>query len=194
VPSHIKIGECAVFSGDGFAPLTSVAISDNGVGAGTAQANASGEFSKQLCYTSEAKRGRHDLAGTGRGAQGDTLTVTAVLIVEGARQSANNPSTTPGGAASGPGGGTTATNGSLAPPGSSVIGGTSGAVAEPPAEPQQGGVVPVDSSTSGWRLLALGAAGLGFAFLASLLLLLISRRRRRAEGDEGWSLDAAVPA
>ena len=185
-PSHIKVGECAVFSGDGFAPAATVAVTDNGASSGSAVTDVNGQFSKQLCYTSDAKKGRHDLAGTGRGSQGDTLEVTAVLIVEGARQSASNPTTAQGGAPAG------RSSGPSSPSTAVVAGETSGAVQEPPAEPQAGGLAPVDSSSSGLRLLALGAGGLAFAILASLLLLLISRRRRRDEAEGGaWPQDAA---
>ena len=190
-PSHIKIGECATFSGDGFAPLTSIAVGDNGADAGTTTTDVNGQFSKQLCYPSGSKKGRHDLTGTGSGSQGDTLTVTAVLIVEGASQSASNPSTAQGGSA-GPAAGTSGSgpSSSVTAP-TAVVGGTSSAVREPPAVPQQGSVTPVSDSTSGLRLIALGATGLGFALLASLLLILISRRSRRSADGEGWPLDLA---
>lgn len=151
-PSRIQAGQCAVFSGDGFAPATTVAITDNGVSRGTTITTSSGTFSIRLCYATNAKRGRHNLAGTGMGAGGSTLTVTAFLIVEGVRQSASNPGTQPGGApVSGPG-----------------VGGNSG-----------GGVSGGLPFTGSLDLLALALAGLVTVFLASLLLLLVPRRRRR---------------
>lgn len=188
-PSRIRVGECAVFSGDGFAPLTTVAVSDNGASRGTATSNLDGEFSKQLCYGSNAKRGRHNLAGSGAGSDGSALTVYAVLIVEGVQQSASNPGTAPGGAAGSAAGGTT---GDSAVP-SIITGGTTGAVEAP--VPVDGGSEPTASpaaENSGTRLLLLGLTGLGLAFLASLLLLLIARRRRR---DDDAPYDAVpLPA
>jgi hypothetical protein len=182
-PSKIKVGECAVFSGDGFAPFTTVTITDNGDAAGTATTNTNGEFSKQLCYASDAKKGRHNLAGSGTGADGQPLTVTAVLIVQGVNQSAGNPATQPGGqAASGD-----STGGSEAVP---VAGGTSGA-AQGPGDPGSPATT-VGAENSGTRLLALGLSAVGFAFLASLLLLLLARRRRRRE--DGPSDPSLLPA
>jgi len=179
-PSHIKAGECAVFSGDGFAPLSPVAVSDNGVSRGSTTASSSGTFSIQLCYPTNASKGRHNLAGSGTGADGNPLTVYAVLIVEGVRQSASNPATQTGGqAASGDSTG-----------GSPVIGGTSGAVALP-ADGGSSPAAPVGSESSGTRLLALGLSAVGFAFLASLLLLLLARRRRRRD-DDGSSFDPSL--
>jgi len=172
-PSKIKVGECAVFSGDGFAPFTAVAISDNGEAAGTATTNGDGTFSHQLCYESDAKKGRHDLAGSGTGADGQPLTVYAVLVVQGVNQSANNPATQPGGQAATSDG----TGGS-----SPVIGGTSGAVGAP-VDGGSSPAAPVGSESSGTRLLALGLSSVGFAFLASLLLLLLARRRRRPDDN-----------
>jgi hypothetical protein len=173
-PSHIKAGECAVFSGDGFAPSTPVAVSDNGVSRGTTMTSSSGTFSMRLCYATNATKGRHDLAGSGTGADGNPLTVYAVLIVEGVRQSASNPSTQTGGqAASGD-----STGGSDGVP---VAGGTTGA-AGAPGDGGSSPATPVGSENSGSRLLLLGLTGLGFAFVASLLLLLLARRTRRDDG------------
>lgn len=180
-PSRIKVGECAVFSGDGFAPVTSVAVSDNGSARGTATTDVAGEFSKRLCYGSDARRGRHDLAGSGTGSDGSPLTVYAVLIVEGINQSASNPGTQPGGAAASSG---DTTGGSVIVP---VAGGTTGGVEAPVAEGgSTGSTVPAGTENSGTRLLLIGLAALGFAFLASLLLLLIARRRRRKDGEEEY--------
>jgi hypothetical protein len=176
-PSKIKAGECAVFSGDGFFPFKSVAVSDNGEARGSATTDVNGEFSKQLCYASNAKRGRHNLAGSGTGSFGDPLTVYAVLIVQGVSQSASNPSTHQGGAAASTG----TTGGSSA---TVVSGGTSGAVQAPPAvEVPAGSASPVASANSGTRLIMFGVTCLLLAFLMSMLLLLIARRRRRSEND-----------
>ena len=190
-PSRIKVGECAVFSGDGFAPLTAVAVSDDGTAAGTTTTNTNGEFSKRLCYGSDAQRGRHDLGGSGTGSDGQPLTVYAVLIVEGVSQSAGNPATQQGGqAASGnSNSNSSSTGGSQAVP---VSGGTSDAAVGAPADGASSPTSPAGAENSGTRLLLLGAAALGFAFLASLLLLLLARRRRRPQ-DAGPSYGDATP-
>jgi hypothetical protein len=187
VPSRIKVGECAVFSGDGFAPVSEVTVRDNGVVAGTATTNTDGEFSKQLCYGSDAQRGRHDLAGSGTGSDGQPLTVYAVLIVQGVNQSAGNPNTQPGGqAASGD-----STGGSDAVP---VSGGTSDAAQGPGPGSPGSPATNVGVESSGTRLLLLGLTGLGFAFLASLILLLLARRRRRTEDEGPGGLDLLATA
>jgi hypothetical protein len=179
-PSRIKVGQCAVFSGDGFMPATTVTVRDNGVVRGTTLTTSAGTFSFQLCYSSESQKGRHDLAGSGTGADGAPLTVYAVLIVQGVNQSRSNPSTRSGGqAASG------TTGDSATSTGATVESGSTGAVQLPPAEaPANGSTVPAGEENSGARLIILGLTGLGFAFLASLLLLLLARRRRRREDDQ----------
>lgn len=186
-PSRIAVGQCAVFSGDGFAPATPVTISDNGVVRGTTATTAQGTFSFQLCYPSDAQKGRHDLAGAGTGAGGSPLTVYAVLIVTGVKQSSNNPSTQSGGAPSSSTTGGTSTT--TTDP--EAVNGTTGALAEGPVVNEGAPTVRAGTENSGTRLIALGLTGLGFAFLASLLLLLIARRRRRRE-DEGDLGDGAL--
>jgi len=185
-PSRISVGQCAVFSGDGFAPATPVTISDNGVVRGTTTTSAQGTFSFQLCYPSDAQKGRHDLAGAGTGAGGGPLTVYAVLTVTGVKQSPGNPSTQSGGGPS-----TSTTGGTTTDP--EAVNGTTGALAEGPVVNEGSPTVPVGTENSGTRLIALGLTGLGFAFLASLLLLLIARRRRRRD-DEGDFDAVPMPA
>jgi len=184
-PSRIAVGQCATFSGDGFQPATPVAVTDNGVTRGSVLASAQGTFSMQLCYPSDAQKGRHDLAGSGTGAGGSQLTVYAVLTVTGVRQSASNSSTQSGGAPSASDGGTTG--------GPEVVSGTTGAIQESPEVGAGSPVVPATSANSGTRLIMLALTGLGFAFFASLLLLLIARRRRRRE-DDGPLDPAFAPA
>jgi hypothetical protein len=161
-PSRIRVGECAVFSGDGFAPATPVSVTDNGEPRGTTTSRADGTFSIRLCYSSNARRGRHDLVGTGAGAGGGTLSVSAVLIVEGVRQTPTTVGNN-GGAVSGEGVGG----------GNGTGGGT--------------GVLPFTGSP---ELLVVAAAGLVAVFLASLVLLLVPRRRRRRRQGDGAPLPA----
>jgi hypothetical protein len=187
-PSRIAVGECAVFSGDGFAPSTAVTVSDNGVVRGTTTTSGSGTFSFQLCYPSDAQKGRHDLAGAGTGAGGTPLTVYAVLTVTGVKQSRSNPTTQSGGTASSTTGGPTST--STDPEAQS---GTTGAVQESPAVNEGASVVPAGTENSGTRLIMLALGGVALAFLASMLLLLLARRRRRRE-DEGDFDPALMPA
>jgi hypothetical protein len=178
-PSRIKVGECATFSGDGFQGTTPVTISDNGVVRGSTTTTGSGTFSYTLCYTSDAQKGRHDLAGSGTGADRNPLTVYAVLIVQGTQQSAGNPTTRSGGSASAT---TGDAGGSTTDP--TVVSGTTGAIQAPVAGGTSGGTaVPVGAENSGTRLILLALTGLGFAVLASLLLLLLARRRRRRDDD-----------
>lgn len=189
-PSRIAVGECATFSGDGFKPRTAVAVSDNGAARGTTTTTDQGTFSMRLCYTSDAQKGRHDLAGSGTGANDSPLTVYAVLTVTGVRQSAGNPQTQSGGAPSSSSSTTGGATSTTTEP--EAVQGTTGAMQESPAVTEGSPVVPAGTENSGTRLIMLGITGLGFAFLASLLLLLIARRRRRRE--EGDLDPALMPA
>lgn len=87
-PSHVKVGECVIFSGDGFAPGALVEIRDNGKPVGVTHAGPDGVFHFKVCFAFGDARGRHVLTGTGLGADGRPLTVSAVVIVEGIRVSA----------------------------------------------------------------------------------------------------------
>lgn len=195
-PSRIKVGECTVFSGDGFAPLSSVAVSDNGSARGSARADSSGAFSIRLCYTTNDTRGRHDLAGSGTGSDLSPLTVTAVLIVEGVRQSPGNHSTVPGGQpATGPGsaGGTAGRSGSTgaaAAPGTVTPQGASGSSSAGSADDVVAGnpILPVGGSNSGLRLVLLVLTSLGFALATCFALLLLARRRPAREDDSSAAL------
>jgi hypothetical protein len=86
--SRVQAGACVTFSGDGFAPLAPVTVRDNGVVVGTTHADAQGQFSFKVCFAADVKTGRHLLTGTGEGAGGGSLTVSAVVYVEGVSQSA----------------------------------------------------------------------------------------------------------
>lgn len=119
-PSRIKAGECATFSGRGFSALVVITVTDNDDAAGTTRTDVNGEFSKELCYGTDAKRGKHVLKGTGDAPDGTTVrssalrtafsvpsasaavrrTVTANLIVTGVSQRDEQPAA--GGSAGGP--------------------------------------------------------------------------------------------
>lgn len=84
-PSRIHSGDCAVFSGEGFRPRATVAVTDNGDSRGETTSTPKGEFSIRLCYPVGSAPGRHELRGTGlaRGsAKQPTQTVSAVLYVD----------------------------------------------------------------------------------------------------------------
>lgn len=180
-PSRIQVGECAVFSGDGFLPLSAVAVADNGAARGTTTARTDGTFSMRLCYATDADRGRHDLTGSGTGADGQPLTVYAMLIVEGVQQSAANPVTRPGGAASGRAGGAAGGSRDRTPVNDLTTLAAVNAVDAPdgsaPKLSTGRRVFGVDTSAAPTSL-GVGAVGLVTVFLGSLLLLLIARRRR----------------
>lgn len=113
-PSRIRPGECAVFSGDGFAPRTAITVTDNDAAAGSTHSNADGAFAKRLCFGADATRGRHTLRGTGdaapaaaqalgllrlsSAAAADRRTVTAVLTITGVAQSHQTSGGVSGGA------------------------------------------------------------------------------------------------
>ena len=89
-PSRIQAGECAVFSGGGFEPLSAVAVTDNNESRGTAQTDEQGSFAKELCYDVTTPAGQHHLKGTGdKAGNGGRRTVTAELFVEGVSQSSS---------------------------------------------------------------------------------------------------------
>lgn len=184
VPSRIQAGQCAVFSGTGFMPGTTVAIADNGASAGTALADVNGDFSKQICEGANAKRGKHTLTGSGTGSDGNPLTVSAVLTVTGVKQSASSTTTSPQGSSSDPEGTATGPQANTSSPQGSLTGSTTGGLGAPPPVSGLGteSQVPAAGSNSGTHLLAYGLSGLGFAFLASLLILLLERRRRGGDG------------
>ncbi|HEX8004647.1 MAG TPA: hypothetical protein VF519_18325 [Mycobacteriales bacterium] len=69
--SRVAPGECVTFSGSGFRPKTAVAVADNGSPVGVAQADPSGDFSHEVCFSSTAQPGQHELTGTGKDKGGD---------------------------------------------------------------------------------------------------------------------------
>lgn len=87
-PTNVQAGQCVTFSGGGFAPLTPITIQDDGVVVGHTTSDAQGNFSTRVCFSTQAKHGRHTLTATGLGANGAERTVTAyVRVVGGARVS-----------------------------------------------------------------------------------------------------------
>lgn len=91
--TRVAPGECVVFSGNGFRPGSTVTVADNGAVVGTAEANASGEFSERVCFGASTTPGQHELTGTGPDQGGDcapgsgngngTRTVRATVFVLG---------------------------------------------------------------------------------------------------------------
>jgi hypothetical protein len=196
-PSRIHVGECAVFSGDGFADRTTVSISDNGTSRGTAVTNDEGEFSKQLCYPQGSQLGRHDLAGSGTGSEGDQLTVYAVLIVQGgpggSSDSAVEGTTSGSGTGSGTGTGTGGGNQATVDEGSAVTNPDSAATTGGSSSGTSGAT---DASSSsgvfGSGLIAIPALGIGIALAALLLLLLYKRRRDNGRDEPDVPLDVQL--
>lgn len=90
--SRVEAGGCVTFRGTGFAPGTAVLIRDTPAGAargrvvGTVRADKSGDFSTRVCFGASARRGRHTVSGTGTGAGGGSLTVSADVWVTGVSQ------------------------------------------------------------------------------------------------------------
>jgi hypothetical protein len=158
-PSRIQAGECAVFSGDGFASTTQVTVTDEGEPRGTALTDRNGRFSKELCYGADAKTGEHTLMGTGQGAEpaaasrttalsalvpaahaASTHTVTARLIVTGVQQTDPGNGNGNGGGGAGPAGGWGAPGAGGAP----ADGGISTPAPGSTSSPAPGGSTPGD--------------------------------------------------
>lgn len=89
--SRVTPGECLTFSGDGFAPDSPVEVTDNGSPVATDTADATGEFSTEVC---PEVRGVHILRGRGVTPDGAVRTVTARVVVAGRRLSATGTSST----------------------------------------------------------------------------------------------------
>ena len=85
-PSRVQAGGCVTFTGTGFEPNTVVVIRDNGHVVGTARADSNGKFTKRVCFGASAQRGRHILTGTGSGAGGGELVVSATVFIMGVSQ------------------------------------------------------------------------------------------------------------
>lgn len=183
-PDRVAPGECTTFSGTGFNRLSQLALDDDGASRGTTTTDLDGSFSTQICFSSDAKRGKHVLGATGPTSAG-TQTASAVVRVVGVSQSATQGSSTgqagtgsaPG--ASGPG--TTAAGRDLPslPRTDGSLGGSRRALA---------GDASSSSFLDGLSALLLSlVSALGLALLA-LLLLIAERRHRRRREDAALAL------
>jgi hypothetical protein len=87
----VQPGGCVTFSGDGFAPNTTVTVTDNGATVGTPTTTATGTFSFQVC---PEVKGVHILRGTGTNPAGGTHVVVARVTVAGRRLATTGTSST----------------------------------------------------------------------------------------------------
>jgi LPXTG-motif cell wall-anchored protein len=71
-------GGCVTFSGDGFAPSTTVTVTDNGKTVTTVTTSATGTFSVEVC---PEVLGVHNIRGTGKNPLGATRVVVAQVTV-----------------------------------------------------------------------------------------------------------------
>ena len=104
--TRVVAGECVIFSGDGFKPGTPLTITDDGTEVATTTADANGEFSTQVCFSTTARLGRHVLMAEGIGANGAARDVTATTTVVGASSTRPPPGGSTGGSGTGTGTGT----------------------------------------------------------------------------------------
>lgn len=142
--SSMNRGECAVFSGSGFQPGSSVTIRDRGQVVATVTVAADGTFSYQVCYRDVSDCGEHRLTATGIDADGKPATVAVTTFVR--CQGGGGAQETTGGSAGG-----TTTGGT---------GGSGGAVTGPP----QGGKIPFTGAEIGLALL-VGTLAVGAGWL-----------------------------
>lgn len=182
--TRVEAGECVIFSGGGFEPGTEVTIRDNGKVVGTTRADDRGEFRFEVCFEVDAKPGRHTLAVTGLGADGQPLTLTATVFVTG-RSERPGPGTGPGrgGGSGGEGAGPAATaepSASVSPsasPASAPTPSTTPSAVSEPRPPRAGAETSDGLGLMSWLAFL-------FAFLGLLAgLLLLAARRRRDEDD-----------
>jgi hypothetical protein len=181
-PSRIHAGDCAVFSGTGFRPHTTITVTDNDSSRGSTETTSKGEFAIRLCYPVGTLPGRHLLRGTGapRGGNADSTgssrgraakeaapqSVTAELYVDAV------PSTRgiAGGSASLP----RTDGGKGAGAGSAAVGSASAGSADSPAA--GGGRL---AFTGGFPGLLAVVAGAALIVLGAVLLVATERRARR---------------
>ena len=76
--STVGPGGCVTFTGDGYAPNSTVTITDNGTTVGTVTTSLTGTFSKQIC---PSVLGVHVVRGTGKTPTGSTRVVVAQVRV-----------------------------------------------------------------------------------------------------------------
>jgi hypothetical protein len=171
-PARVRPGECTTFSGDGFAPASTLRIADNGDDRGTATSDLQGQFSTRHCFGPGTKPGRHTLTATGPDgstsgfqaarrqaavAPTSQRIVSAVVIVEGVSQSSPQPRDT----------GDVQGGGGL--PDAVSLGPDNGA-------PGQGGG---RISFTGLPAVAITLLGLGLVATGALVLLAADRRHRK---------------
>jgi hypothetical protein len=87
----MRPGECTTFTGDGFAPGSSVVISDNGQDIATVTADDAGNFTYEYCTS---VLGVHLLRGTGTDPLGGERIVVATVVVAGRRLAATGSDNT----------------------------------------------------------------------------------------------------
>lgn len=78
--STVSPGGCVTFTGDGFAPSTTVTVTDNGKTITTVTTSPTGTFSVEVC---PEVKGVHNLRGTGKNPLGGTRVVVAQVKVLG---------------------------------------------------------------------------------------------------------------
>jgi LPXTG-motif cell wall-anchored protein len=76
--STVAPGGCVTFSGDGFAPSTTVTVTDNGKTVTTVTTSLTGTFSVEVC---PEVLGVHNIRGTGKNPVGGTRVVVAQVTV-----------------------------------------------------------------------------------------------------------------
>jgi hypothetical protein len=194
--TRVQAGGCVNVLGNGFKPGTQVRVSDDGRFVGVATVNAQTRFTRQVCFSASAKRGRHTLTADGFEVHGYAASGSAAVTVLGIAVS--NPSNPPGGGngngngngggnGNGTGGfngtgGTTGDTGVTIPPTASPEP-TASASPEPvtTTEPNAGGPLQGGEDDGLSKLMAAGLGLLALLLLAGLFGLLA--RRRRDEED-----------
>ena len=78
-PPTVPVGNCTVLAGKGFAPGSAVTITDNGVFVATVVVDASGSFSKQVCFTTRC--GSHQLIARGVRVDGTAMSIRSRVSV-----------------------------------------------------------------------------------------------------------------
>ena len=197
-PSRIHGGECATFSGNGFLPHVTIAVTDNGADRGTATTTSKGGFAKELCYDYLTPAGRHVLRGTGQApgkpasaarrmslfamtaAEAATVrTVTATLYVDGLAQSTPAQATGKGSSPSNLAGSTDET---VAGDLSGAVAGATGSHNDVVTSLPRADVVVTPRSRlafTGYPAVITVAVGAALIAVGSLVLVLAEQRHRR---------------
>ncbi|MDP3713015.1 MAG: hypothetical protein Q8R60_11105 [Mycobacteriales bacterium] len=198
-----------MFTGQGFSANTAIAVAEDGAPLPSTQTDASGKFSTQICYPTDAQPGERTLTGTGSAPDGTTeptalsrfllpaasadvtRTVSVKITITGVSQS--SPSPNPGGGTTGGTGGTTGTTtgGTGGTTGTNdndddgeLIEGGGGTIIGGGGGDQEGVLSPspvIGLPRSGFGALVVAAVGTGLVALGSGALLFAGRRRRAHE-------------